>query len=83
MRPSTIKGSVMFLCKDLRSCHLVTVNWTQPSSLQTYLLLKVVQQRPCDWVGEVLPSVTGNVQRVQKLADAKEMDTNFQHSDKY
>ena len=51
LRPSTIKGSVMFLCKDLRSCHLVTVNWTQPSSLQTYLLLKVVQQRPCDWVG--------------------------------
>ena len=73
----------MFLCRDPRSCHLVTVTLTQPSSLQTYLLLKVVQQRPCDWVGEVLPSVTGNVQRVQNLADAKEMETNFQHSDKY
>ena len=49
LRSSIIKGSVTFLGRDPRSCPLVTVTLIQPSSLQTYLLLKVVQQRPRRW----------------------------------
>ena len=30
MRFVMTKGLVMFLCRDLRSCHTVTVNLTQP-----------------------------------------------------
>ena len=74
----------MFLGRDPRSCHLVTVNFTQPRRIsKTHLLLHVVQQRPYVWTGEVLPTVTGNVLRVQNPGNAEEMETNFQQSDKY
>ena len=78
------KGLVMFLCRDLRSCHTITVNLIQPRRVSRNLFAPgggPEEAMRLGWGGATGSDMETERPKGCRTADAEEMETSVEHSD--